>query len=119
MNDQPSSAFGREKRRVATPDVALWCGFDGSRRVTNSASNDTTASTPKIARGPTVYASSAPSGSASTGPVAMKARDRPLRRAAPSGSAVARACVDRLSAAKHRPQVSRSGSSAQNPESVA
>jgi hypothetical protein len=116
MNDQPSRLLGHWKRRAG---FCTRCGAAGSRRAANTASSENTARMPKIARGPIQCAINAPSGSASTGPMAMNARDRPLRRAAPIGSAVASACVDRLSAAKHRPHISRSGKSAQKPESVA
>lgn len=116
MKDQPSRLFGRWKRLPAT---ATGCGAAGSRRAASSPSSATAASSQKMVRGPLQCASTAPSGSATTGPSAMKARERPLRRAAPTGSAVASACVERLKAAKHRPQTSRSGSSNHSPESVA
>ena len=43
--------------------------------------------------------------------------ERPLRRAAPTGSAVGRAWVAMFSAAKHRPQSRRASSSAHIPDS--
>ena len=61
----------------------------------------------------------APTISPLTGPAAMIARILPLRRAAPVGSAVARACVAMFIAAKDNPHSSRAISSAQTPDSVA
>ena len=53
------------------------------------------------------------------GPLAMIARLRPLRRAAPVASDVARAWVAMFMAAKDRPHISRATSSHHSPGSSA
>jgi len=66
-------------------------------------------------RGPMISASIAPANSPSIGPVEMIDRERPLRRPAPSASAVTSACVAMFSAAKERPQSSRAISNGISP----
>src|SRR4051812_43474411 len=63
-------------------------------------------STRKAVRGPAIWQTTAPTTSPVTGPAAIIARIRPLRRAAPVGSAVARAWVAMFIAANDRPQSS-------------
>lgn len=91
-------------------------GIFGKPLAINNPASEKNASIRKINRGPKCRLIKAPIGSASMGPIAMMAREVPERRAAPPGSEVASAWVDRFNAPNVSPHPKRRISNHQNPE---